>query len=80
MIKREIPCETDLTPLELAMEFCAMNCLEQAQFFNEIADIVKNQWGRPFVFQLQYITDEEQLTAAGRQVMEDIGAYSKKKE
>ncbi len=69
---------TQVTP-ELAAEmFAAMDSEQQAQFFNHVAD-VSSRWRSgegSFAMQLQYITDEDGLTLAGRRVMQYIGEYS----
>ena len=78
MIKRDIHCEITPTPIELAIEFCNMDSEQQVQFFNEIASIVIKEWEKPFVFQLQSITDEELLTNEARSIMRNIGEYSEK--
>ena len=74
MIEREIRIPIEVAPQEAAFEFCNWSDEKQAEFFNEIAELVK-KWERPFCFQLQYITDCESLTAGGRDVMESIGNY-----
>ena len=65
-----------LTPNIIAEMFCEMDSSEQAQFFNHI-DRVSSKWtGGGLVMQLQYITDEDGLTLAGRRIMQGIGDYS----
>lgn len=69
---------TDLTPELIAELFAGMDEDGQARFFNHI-DEVASKWhnGRgAFCFQLQYITDNDGLTLAGRRVMQEIGDYS----
>lgn len=65
----------DMTPEDLADRFAELCSDEQARFFNRVAD-VSSKWKRGFEFQLQYITDEDGLTLAGRRVMQGIGDYS----
>ena len=66
----------NLTPQELASEFCEMDFDQQACFFNQIAKITI-EWDKPFCFQLQNIMTSHVLTVDGRWVMEQIGIYSK---
>jgi hypothetical protein len=61
-----------LTPEEIAEKFWEMGNHEQARFFNRLADI----GGYKAIFQLQYITETDGLTLAGRRVMQAIGEYS----
>ena len=65
----------DITPEILAVLFCSLDSAEQARFYNKIADQATT-WGKPFEFQLQYITDEDGLELKGRRVMQAIGDYS----
>lgn len=64
-----------LTPEIIAELFCDLGSDEQARFFNHI-DKVASEWGAGFPFQLQWITDDNGLTLAGRRVMQAIGNYS----
>lgn len=66
---------TKITPEILAELFATMDNHEQARFFNHI-DEVASKWSSCWPFQLQYITDSEELTLAGRRVMQSIGEYS----
>jgi len=75
MITRTIKHTINLTPEELAFEFCRMSEKKQAAVFNEISKLT-DSWTSPFCFQLQYITDSEVLTKEGRNIMELIGQYS----
>lgn len=65
----------DLSPEEVADRFAAFSSDEQARFFNHVA-AVASKWVGPFEMQLQYITDDDGLTLAGRRVMQGIGEYS----
>ena len=67
----------DITPAELAKEFCEMDADNQALFFSYIAGEV-GRWKNSFCFQLQTITDSKFLTDGGRDIMEQIGDYSGK--
>ena len=67
--------DVTLTPQEVAKLFASMDSVQQAEFFNEIAAI-SSVWKNSLCFQLQYITDEDGLTLAGRRVMQEIGEYS----
>jgi len=77
LIKRTIEHTIELTPEELAFEFCRLCDDEQAKFFNEMGKLT-DKWEKHFCFQLQYITDSESLTKSGRHIMELIGQYSEK--
>jgi len=68
----------DITPELVAELFACMDSEKQARFFNHV-DEVATSWhgGRgQLCMQLQYITDEDGLTLAGRRVMQQIGEYS----
>ena len=77
-ITRKLDIKFDFTPEDLAGEFCNMNSDEQARFFNFIDEIVEHDWDMGLCFQLQEVTDSEQLKASGRRVMSLIGEYSEK--
>lgn len=62
----------ELTPSELAGEFCRLDADEMAIFFNEVASITKN-WKS---FQVQAVQDSKFLDIYGRMVMRKIGEYS----
>ena len=74
MIEREIKVGIDATPEELAAEFCGMDGNDQAKFFSAIADLVK-EWDKPFCFQLSSVVTSDDLTSAGRVIMQEIGEY-----
>jgi len=65
----------DITPAELAKEFCSWGEDEQAIFFNQIY-AESQKWKRPFCFQLQAITDSPILTIGARFIMRQIGEYA----
>lgn len=67
----------NLTPEELASEFCEMDCDNQAKFFNLIYDL-SQEWHYPLSSQLHSISTSLKLKSDGRWVMEQIGIYSKK--
>ena len=67
--------DVELTPEDLADRFAELTSDEQARFFNRVAE-VSSKWTRPFEFQLQSITEEKELTLAGRRIMQGIGEYS----
>ena len=62
-------------PEIVADMFANMGSDEQALFFNHVAKIV-DTWDGGFPLQLQWITDDDGLTLAGRRVMQHIGEYS----
>ena len=73
--KLEFEFEFKLTPRELAEEFCNLYDDEQAEFFNEIANIT-NKWDKPFCFQLQSMVNTNILTDDAKYIMSQIGDYS----
>lgn len=60
------------TAQELACVFWAMNCEEQADFFNALGEIS----GHLLPMQLQHVTDASNLKSSGRDLMYWIGKYS----
>ena len=62
----------DISPEQLAILFSHMGSDEQARFFNKVAEEASSYIN----MQLQYITEEDGLTLAGRRVMQSIGEYS----
>ena len=64
------------TPELVAALFAGMYADEQARFFNHVAEVASTWAGIGFDMQLQYLTDENGLTLAGRRVMQAIGDYS----
>lgn len=75
MILRNIEVDIKISVEELAKEFAALYSDEQAKFFSVVSEIVA-EWKRPFVFQLQFISESEELTPRGRRLMQQIGEYS----
>lgn len=75
MIERNVTININLTPEELAFEFCDMDDSGQATFFNELHRITQ-QWKNPLCFQLQHLTDNPLLTDGARNVMKQIGDYA----
>ena len=74
------PKTTEPASPELIAEiFAGMYSDEQAQFFNHLAEVA-SKWGKGgegnLYMQLQYVTDEDGLTLAGRRAMQGIGEYS----
>ena len=66
----------EVTPELVAELFAEMYADEQARFFNHVAAVASKWAGIGLVMQLQYVTDEDGLTLAGRRVMQEIGEYS----
>ena len=64
------------SPELIAEMFACLSSEEQARFFNHVDKVASTWSGGGFCFQLQYITDEDGLTLAGRRVMQQIGDYS----
>ena len=75
MVRRTETIYISLNAKEVAEEFCAMDSVGQAEFFNEIAKYV-SFWDKNFCFQMQYVTEEECLSVEGRNIMKTIGEYS----
>lgn len=73
-MKIEVEVDYKVSPEELAVAFCDMDCGRQAEFFNAVAREVKG-WPGSFAIQLQAVTDEKCLTDAARYIMFQIGAY-----
>ena len=74
MITRKFTEDITPTPEELAVEFCDMNSLQQAIFFNTIAILVKG-WDAPFSYQMQDMANYGCLSLEARQIMKTIGEY-----
>jgi hypothetical protein len=75
MIKRNIIQEIQLTPKELATEFCEMDDEQQSEFFNQIGWIVQTRWDEPFEFQMQNIIDSSKLNDFGKNILKIIRDY-----
>ena len=66
----------DATPEIIAELFAGLGSDGQARFFNHV-DEVASTWGNGgWPMQLQYVTEDDGLTLAGRRVMQEIGEYS----
>jgi len=74
-ITQTFTVDVDITPEELAKEFSYMDDDHQVRFLNELAALVA-KWEAPFCVQLQYITDNDALTAEARRLMSSIGEYA----
>lgn len=66
----------EITPEIVAELFAGMGSDEQARFFNRVSEVASKWKGMGLYMQLQYVTDEDGLTLAGRRVMQSIGEYS----
>jgi hypothetical protein len=66
--------EMELTPRQLAEEFCEMNGERQVLFFNAIAEYVKD-WDVPFAVQCQAMQDEKTITKEGKKIIETLWKY-----
>lgn len=71
------PFKTEITPEKLAEIFCNMDHREQSKFFNHIHH-ESNFWEQPFPFQMQMVSDANDLTDGGREIMKTIGGYAEK--
>jgi len=65
----------NISPSEIAREFCDMDADKQALFFNWV-HFWSLEWKMPFCFQLQEITDSCLLENGGREIMRQIGEYA----
>ena len=65
MLKKYIYTETEISPEELAAEFCKLGSKDQAIFFNEIYTITQ-EWKAGISMQMEYLSQENELTAGGR--------------
>lgn len=79
MIDRNIATQVELTPEELAVEFCIMDNEKQCRFFNAIGKEVRENWDAPFGFQMATVIDCGELDEDGigvlnviKDFMEDI--------
>lgn len=79
IITREVDIE--MNPKELAEEFWNMDSEQQAEFFNELADIIEENQGRG-IMQLDYISFEPSLYPHGARLIsmlaERVGEQIKK--
>jgi hypothetical protein len=62
-----------LTPEMVAEAFWNLDDTEQAKFYNHLA-LLADDWA--LSMQMQYLTDNKELSYAGRRVMSKIGDYS----
>jgi hypothetical protein len=74
-MKIEKTVQVELDPADLAKAWAEMDAGQQAEFFSLLAAEVAT-WDAPFVMQMQCIADDENLTPAGRAIMQVIGEYS----
>jgi len=74
-MKRRMDIKVQLTPYELATDFCDMGSDEQALFFQYIMQI-SDTWEKPFCMQVQYIIDSEQFSNDSKRFMRLLGEYS----
>lgn len=69
--------EYNITPEQLAEEFCNLYEEGQSIFLNKVGEIFKNpKYSLPM--QLQYVTDCDVLNEDGRHVMRMFGDYASK--
>lgn len=66
----------DITPEVIAELFCSLGSDGQAAFFNHVDKVASTWGGGGLPFQMQYVTEDDGLTLAGRRVMQMIGEYS----
>lgn len=78
-VYRNTTIEIQLSPEELAKEFCDMGDSDQVKLFNEVASITAD-WEGLLLTQMTYVASHEDLTDAGRQVMRTIGGCADKEE
>ncbi len=73
MILRTETIQVKVTPKELASEFCEMDSMQQAEFFNTVASISKEWECGHFIHQMNCVSSEQMLTDSGHKVMSIIG-------
>lgn len=71
IIKRTSEVIIEVSPEEMATIFWNMNEVEQATFFDELAEVT----GSMLPFQLQAVADSPALTSRGKAIMQLIGDY-----
>lgn len=65
----------ELTPEDIASLFCQMDNEQQAEFFNAVADHVRETWTIPFCFQMSEVRHSKTLTVEGLDIMKTIASY-----
>lgn len=74
-LKETITIDVKLTPEAVAALFVSMDSVEQAMFFNKVAEDAKDF---NFPFQMCCVGDQSILTHDARYVMRIIGEHSQK--
>ena len=77
LLQKTIDLSIEISPEQVASFFSTMDSEDQAIFFSEVARI-SGLWKNDIIFQLQYVTDSENLTDEGRELMVKIGEYGPK--
>lgn len=77
MIKRKHEILINITPEEMADEFCGMDANEQAKFFSEVYKIART-WDRNFEFQMQSIIDSNECDDYALKLLSIFGEYASK--
>jgi hypothetical protein len=70
--------EVEISPRQIARLFCDMDAIGQAEFFSEIASLIKD-WPQGLGYQLVPVTECGELTDGGRNVMRVIGEFADNK-
>jgi len=73
-ITRQATVQLEFAGFEVAQMFWDLDGDHQAHFFDELARLA----GPRFAFQMQFVTDSEQLSDGGRHIMDTIGNYAQK--
>jgi|688.fasta_scaffold127756_7 hypothetical protein len=76
MITRSVYLDVELSPYELAQEFCNMDAEQQAMFLNHVASISED-WDGTFVEQVQAIVNSNGFLNGANKVMKIFGEYAK---
>ena len=74
MITKTVNIKLELTPKDLAEEFCEMDSDEQVEFFNYVGKLSKD-WDKPFALQCQSMKDSEVITKDGKKIIEVLWDY-----
>lgn len=76
MIERKIDIEVEITPKELAEEFCNMDADQQAIFLNSIYDNFR-EWDDSIQMQTQAIVNSKNFKYGAKKIMQIFGEYTK---
>jgi len=69
--------EVEVSPAQLAEEFCNLYENGQAEFFNKIHEVFASKPEWSFAMQMHYVSVSPELNSKGRFVMDKIGEYGR---